>query len=179
MKTIISTVFLICTLSIGCGSDDAAKISLNEQLDTAKIIHDANIVESYSEIPDSLHDKLQTMTLAYIAFAGDCPNYVNLANKDSLGQFKEGYYIEPASEKLLIPEILRYSYNEFELTGILSKQYGLPKHFGFTDPHPQPGPIFTYYSYKVKRPYTFYGPNYKMIDLLGDTVKLASHIQVR
>lgn len=178
MITRTPIILLLFALCLGCHQPEAQK-PLNEPMDTVKVIRDANIVESYSEIPDSLKGKLDTMTLAYIAFACDCPNYVKLSSKDSIGQYKEAYYIQPVSKELIIPEVLRYDRNEFELIGILSKEYGLPTYFGFMDPDPPPGPIFTYWSYSVIRPYKFYGPPYKVIGGLNDTIELSSQIIVR
>ncbi len=178
MNKYLLTAKLFCILCISCNFKESTEKVLNVPLDTMEIIREANIVESVSKIPDSLFGKLETKSLAYIAFACDCPNYVNLSSKDSIGQFREAFYIEPAAHELMIPEILRYSSNEFELTGVITQAHGLPN-YGFMDPHPQPGPVFTYWSYKIKYPYKFYGPQFKIIDLLGDTVELASKITVK
>ena len=170
-------LFLLSVLFFCCGQENKNRIV--EALDTAGIISDAHIKEFVSEIPDSLEPVLQTKTLAYAAFACDCPDYVNLSSKDSSGYYKEAYYVDPASEKLIIPDFLRVPYNEFEFKGIISQKNGLPKHYGFMDPNPPSGPVFTYWSYKIKRPYKFWGPKYQYIDLPNDTVEMTSKIEVK
>lgn len=171
-------VLVILAFCIRCNQSDS-KNPLIGSIDTAKVIREANIVESYSEIPDSLNNKLDTITLAYIAFACDCPNYVNLTSQDSVQHFREAYYLEPASVALIIPELLLFNRNEFELVGLVTQKNGLPKYHSFTDPNPPTGPVFTYWSYKVKRPFTFYGPKVKEVGGLGDTAEIASQIRVQ
>ena len=175
----MKNLFLLFLTSIFFFSCERKNSNVIPKLDTAKIISDAAIREFVSEIPDSMNEFLETKNLVYAAFACDCPDFVNLSSKDTSGYFKEAYYIEPASEKLIIPDFLLVPYNEFEFKGMISQKNGLPKHYNFTDPNPPTGPVFTYWSYKIIRPYKFWGPKYQQVDSQNDTVEMTSKIEVK
>ncbi|HLG03693.1 MAG TPA: hypothetical protein VI731_08875 [Bacteroidia bacterium] len=175
----IPILLLICVLTAGCRNKQESNSKQFGVLDTAHFILQANIREFASEIPDAFVGKLERKTLAYIAFACDCPNYVVLSDKDSNNLYREEFYIEPASENLIIPGELAYNMNEFELTGIITEENGWPSFNKFMDPDPPNGRVFTYWAYKVKRPYMFWGPLHYWIDSCGDTVESASRITVR
>jgi hypothetical protein len=100
------------------------------------------------------------------------------ASRDPNGQYLKSYYLEPASEKVTIPDLLMHSYNKFTFYGKLVRESGFPVNRKFQDPKPTPGPVFKYWSYRIKKPYQFWGPLYKAVDG-SDTVELTSEIQVR
>ena len=149
-----------------------------QRLDTNEIISKAKIHEFVSSTPDSLKGRLDSINVMYIAFACDCPDFVIESSKDTNGQYHNSYYVEPASDKVSIPEMLLYSHNEFTFHGQVIKESGFPANSQFQDPIPTPGRVFRYWSYQIKRPYKFWGPKYEVADD-NDSTELTSVIQVK
>jgi len=108
---------------------------------------------------DALSAELDTMELTYMAYACDCPSWVQLNEHDQNTGLKTGlaadssYYIEPADTSLLIDDRLRIAGNTIRFIGRKYMNMRIPDNAEFTDPEPPAGIVLRYYSYQVLRPY--------------------------
>lgn len=151
--------------------------------DTAHIISQLNFKDSMIDMGLLLNDKdekvcskIDTLELTYIAYACECASWVvaeefekNYKNNYPDGEnpsdnFKKfnlteyGYYIEPATEDIALPEYLIWTGNKITFLGrfFKGKRKGGSDEPSWTKKEEYK--VFKYYGYKMHRPYEVLGP---------------------
>jgi hypothetical protein len=136
-------------------------------LATPEMLTQLGVVESYSDfglINTPLLNELDTITLTFKHFACDCPSWddtlhrFNYEISDTVSHINRYYYIEPATPNLEIPQPMIVNGNTFTFIGSVYKDLRYPENPKFMDPDPPKGKVFRYYSYRVIKPYTIWGP---------------------
>lgn len=113
------------------------------------------------QIVDAKCDIRDSADVTYIAYACDCPDWVETAAHDSFYikgydtvltmQFdnrKHGYYVEPAGDNDPLDSITRNSARVI-LYGRIDTGMRYPKNAKFIDPDPPTGKVFIYCAYRV------------------------------
>ena len=98
--------------------------------------------------------KEQTLELTYIAWACDCANW---ASPDDIRKYNDNrledhcIYIEPANEKLELPDRLQNNNVVVRFTGKFYKRKGFPKGYRSIE-QPEPARVFRYTKYEIVKP---------------------------
>ncbi len=154
--------FVCLFVAILCSCTNAEKKGESEN--TTLQYNEISLIKSLPELiandhKDALSAELDTMELTYMAYACDCPSWVQLNEHDQKTGLKTGlavdssYYIEPADTSLLIDNRLMVAGNTIRFIGRKYMNKRIPDNAEFTDPEPPSGIVLRYYSYQVVRPY--------------------------
>ena len=99
----------------------------------------------------------QSIELNYISWACDCANWAetkiineNLDDYDRLSS--NCYFIEPATDDLVLPDSFHVSDNHIVFTGQFYRYPKFPKGY-YSQEHPDPALVFRYTAYKIKKPF--------------------------
>ncbi len=136
---------------------------LSLPFDTARVLGMMKIVDSVNEVavyynePDkSLYPKIDTLDLIWTGPGTDCPEWRYADSTDENFSILKDFYIEPANEKLNLPDHIMRTRIQF-----IGREYGgisFPKDFAPYTSSPHAGRVFKYYAYKIYKPFTVYGP---------------------
>lgn len=112
-------------------------------------------VTYYPANTSPLEKEEKTITLRYITWGCECANWVEdnkYTEYDKKGALKDHtIFIEPASDKLVLPDTLGYNADLLQFTGRFYSQKGYPKNYIKTEEQAEPAYVFQYTAYKVIR----------------------------
>ncbi|HEU4861352.1 MAG TPA: hypothetical protein VFT15_16015 [Chitinophagaceae bacterium] len=102
-----------------------------------------------------LEDSIKTLNLQYISWACQCANWATPSDIElyqDTGKLSEhSIFIEPATDKLILPDTLGYSGDLIMFVGQFYKDIGYPKNYPKTEMQVDKARVFKYSSYKVIR----------------------------
>lgn len=135
---------------------DESKFPYYQAFDTAAYLQKQHLQSEFNLISDTLTQKLDTLTLRYMAYACFCPQWVPI---DCIARNRpdvDGFYVEPAAVGIVLPEGFTAG-TTVTFIGRIEDNRPLihPKDSDSNDPIP--GKEFYYYSYKTHKPYNLWG----------------------
>ena len=157
----------------------------NEVISSMTFKDSLNLLNSFSkDNRNNLKIKLDTIDLIFMAYACDCPDWLNF-NEYKKTHYPNtninSYYIEAADSSLIIDQRLFVSGNIVRFIGREYKELCYPDNARFIDPNPPKGKVFRYYSYKLLRPYRVWGPEIldSVDELTGDTISFSTQLTIK
>jgi hypothetical protein len=151
-------------------NSDKSKFPYYQTIDTLAYLKEINLQIEVNLISDTIRQKLDTFTLQYMAYACHCPQWVPI---DSIAKNRpdlDGCYVKPATFEISLPNVLKAG---TRVTFIGRVEDNRP--FTYVQRSDSiPGKKLYYYSYKVHKPYTFWGERvFESYDihLIEDTIR--------
>jgi hypothetical protein len=134
--------YLIIILSFlcSCADNDSSKPTLGDY---------------YPTYTKDLEDSIRTLDLQYIQWACQCANWAtsdDIRLYQDTGKLSEHtFFIEPASDNLILPDTLGYNGNLIQFVGQFYMDKGYPKNYPKTEMIVEKANVFRYTSFKVMR----------------------------
>ncbi len=99
----------------------------------------------------------QSIELNYISWGCDCANWAEIKTMDkNLNDYHRlastCYFIEPATDDLVLPDSFHVSDNHIVFTGQFYRYPKFPKGY-YSQEHPDPALVFRYTAYEIKKPF--------------------------
>jgi hypothetical protein len=122
---------------------------------TATFLYFKN-VPTFLDEPKNLSGQIQTIEVYYVAWACDCPDWVETkyekANRNYEIDEKDCIYITPTSEKVKIPDSFYFDHfgKRVQLVGQFYTDKGIPTSYEMkTDEKPDKAKVFRYDKFKI------------------------------
>lgn len=125
-----------------------------QDFDTSAYLKKLNLQTTVNQISDSILQKLDTLTLQYMAYACYCPQWILI---DSISRNRpdlDGFYLSPATSDITLPSLFQAGTT---LTFIGRVENNRPLKHSQNSAAPIPGKELYYYYYKIHKPYSIWG----------------------
>lgn len=114
---------------------------------------DNHEIEYYPKTTFTLEDTIRTLNLTYLLWGCECPNWTiteNLYRDQEDGTLAmKSFYIEPASDDLILPDTIGYNGDEVLFTGQFYNEKGYPKNYVKTEQVAGKSKVFRYTKYEI------------------------------
>jgi hypothetical protein len=141
-----------------------------QAFDTLAYLEKLNLQTEVNYINDSITEKLDTLTLQFMAYACFCPQWRDVEHINDDRYTWHGFYLKPAVSEILLPSFFMAG-TRITFIGRIEDNRHLEEPKGSD---PIPGRELYYYSYTIHKPYSFWGESVFMsynVDIITDTIK--------
>lgn len=112
---------------------------------------DRDEIEYYPRTTFTLEDSVKTINLTYVMWACECPNWAITETLDGKHDnlLEYCFYIEPASNNLILPDSIGYNGDQVLFTGQFYNEKGYPKDYPKTEQIAGKSRVFRYIKYEI------------------------------
>jgi hypothetical protein len=151
-------------------NSDESKFPYYQDFDTLAYLEKLNLQTEVNLISNTITQKLDTLTLQFMAYACYCPQWVIIDSIPKNRPDLDGFYLEPATTGILLPKTFRAGTT---VTFIGKIEDNLDLKIPEDSDYPTPGRALYYSYYKVHKPYSFWGERVFLsynIHIIEDTI---------
>lgn len=127
-------------------------IQTEENLEKAKVFRYTSL-KIISNPGDVIEKGSQKLQLEYILWRCACPNWITTSDRlryQKIGDIdKYCFYIEPSTNKQILPDSFDLSKHDIIVTGKFISSSGYPKGYDLTKEDARPAKVFRYTSFKI------------------------------